>query len=318
MSAALGRSLELYYVDGRPDGMLTAELFNWTGHVLMAPRTQIATALGRPEARHAGIYLLIGEQAGEPRAYIGESEDISARIKTHDTAKEWWTSAVLVTTAGNKLNKAHVRYLEARLIAEARAIGRVLLDNGTNPPRTSLSEADVAKMEAFLENLFIVLPAVRVDMFIQRARSATVAGADATPIMAAASPSAVTSRPAAAAPVRFRIEVPRNRLRATARLEDGEFIVEAGSLARLCWEGVDGQTASYAPLHAELVRAGVLAPEGDHRVFSRDYAFRSPSAAAAVVTGRSTGGPSAWRLQGEDISYREWEARQLTVQTAPA
>ena len=57
MTSALGRSLELYYIDGRPDGMLTAELFNWTGHVLMAPRTQIATALKRPEAGYAGVYL---------------------------------------------------------------------------------------------------------------------------------------------------------------------------------------------------------------------------------------------------------------------
>ena len=32
-----GRSLELYFIDGRPDGMLTAEVFNWTGHVLSRP-----------------------------------------------------------------------------------------------------------------------------------------------------------------------------------------------------------------------------------------------------------------------------------------
>jgi hypothetical protein len=31
MTATLGRSLELYYIDGKPDGMLAAELFNWTG-----------------------------------------------------------------------------------------------------------------------------------------------------------------------------------------------------------------------------------------------------------------------------------------------
>jgi hypothetical protein len=30
-----GKSLELYFIDGKPDGMLTAEVFNWTGHVLM-------------------------------------------------------------------------------------------------------------------------------------------------------------------------------------------------------------------------------------------------------------------------------------------
>ncbi|MEZ5751520.1 MAG: hypothetical protein R3D60_05985 [Paracoccaceae bacterium] len=33
-----GRSLELYFIDGRPDGMLTAEVFNWTGQ---GPRIQI-------------------------------------------------------------------------------------------------------------------------------------------------------------------------------------------------------------------------------------------------------------------------------------
>ena len=45
-SPAAGRSLELHYIDGRPDGMLTAEMFNWTGHVLMTPRTQLAQAAG--------------------------------------------------------------------------------------------------------------------------------------------------------------------------------------------------------------------------------------------------------------------------------
>jgi len=40
-----GRSLELFFIDGRPDGMLTAEVFNWTGHVLMTPRTRISEAL---------------------------------------------------------------------------------------------------------------------------------------------------------------------------------------------------------------------------------------------------------------------------------
>ena len=35
--ANIGKSLELFFIDGRPDGMLTAEVFNWTGHVLMTP-----------------------------------------------------------------------------------------------------------------------------------------------------------------------------------------------------------------------------------------------------------------------------------------
>ncbi|TPG55037.1 GIY-YIG nuclease family protein [Sphingomonas glacialis] len=302
MTRAIGRSLELYYIDGRPDGMLTAELFNWTGHVLMTPRTQIAEALARPEASYAGVYLLIGEQEGEPRAYVGEGEDISARIRSHDVRKEWWTSAVLITAAANKLNKAHVRYLEARLIAEARAIGRVPLDNGTNPTLAALSEADVAKMEAFLENLFIVLPAVRVDMFIRRARpTAAKTQPDAAP--------AVETSTDAPEAKRFVLENRRHDIHATAVLRDGEFIVEAGSTARGSWAGLAHH--NYVGLYSELIRSGVLAPQGNHCVFTESYAFSSPSAAATVVFGRAASGPQSWRLEGSEMTYKEWEAARI-------
>lgn len=307
MTSAVGRSLELYYIDGRPDGMLTAELFNWTGHVLMTPRTQIAAALARAEASYAGVYLLIGELEGEPRAYIGEGEDIAARIKQHDVNKDWWTSAILITAAANKLNKAHVRFLEARLIAEARAIGRIPLDNATNPPTPSLSEADVSKMEAFLENLFIVLPAVRVDMFIRRARPTV-----SRPKVAVDRPQSVESDSSisVSAP-RFILDTRKHGLHATAILSDGEFIVEAGSQARETWVGPDYH--SYAQLHGELLRSAVLAPHGGHCVFTENYAFNSPSAAAAVIFGRAASGPQAWRLDGTGMTYREWEARQLST-----
>ena len=95
---------------------------------LVTPRTQISQALARKEARYTGIYLLLGEADGEPLAYVGEGEDIAERIRNHDARKDWWTKAVLVTTGANNLNKAHVKYLEARLIEEAQAIGRVPLD----------------------------------------------------------------------------------------------------------------------------------------------------------------------------------------------
>jgi hypothetical protein len=143
-------------------------------------------------------------------------------------------------------------------------------------------------------------------MFIQRARpAAPIAAAAVLPVETGGHPSVNDG------PVRFVLETPKHDLRATAVLSDGEFIVEAGSLARDMWRGLNGQTGSYAPLHAELVRSGVLTAQGDRCVFTRNYAFNSPSAAAAVINGRSTSGPAAWRLEGQDLSYRDWEARQL-------
>lgn len=307
---AVGRSLELYYTDGQPDGMVTAELFNWTGHVLKVPRIRLAEAIAREETGYAGVYLLLGEQGDEARAYIGEAEDIGTRIRQHAAQKDWWTQAVLVTAAANKLNKAHVRYLEARLIAEARAIGRLPLDNGVAPALPSLSEADVAKMETFLDNLLVVLPAVRVDMFIRRARPAS-----AVPSLRSTDQPAPhqTSGTSPADDVPFVLEARRHGLRATAVLRDGEFIVEQGSTARTTWVGAE--THSYASLHAELVRSGVVVVDGDRAIFSQNYAFNSPSAAAAVVYGRSANGPTAWRLAGEALSYKDWEERRLAQLT---
>lgn len=288
-----GRSLELYFIDGRPDGMLTAEVFNWTGHILMAPRTQISAALTRKEARYTGTYLLLGERDGQPLAYIGEGDDISHRIKNHDINKDWWTTVVLVTSAANNLHKAHVQYLEARLIEIARSIGRVPLDNGNTPTRPSLPEAAQANMEGFLDYLLMVLPALRVDLFLASTRP----NQPAKPIG--------TNAPL------FELVNRRHGLSATARLEEGDFIVEAGSLARAEWFGQGTLDSGYAQLHAELVRMGVLVLQDERATFAKAYAFKSPSAAAAVVNGRPANGTIEWKVRGTGQTYKEWEAVQL-------
>jgi hypothetical protein len=295
---AKGRSLELYFIEGKPDGMLTAEVFNWTGHVLMTPRTQITAALQRKEARYTGVYLLIGDRNGEPCAYIGEGEDISDRIRNHDTKRDWWSTAILITSAANNLNKAHVKYLESRLIEEARSVGKVTLDNGTLPARPSLSEAGQANMEAFLDYLLMVLPALRIDMFLRNTR-----------------PARVTPAPAQSqAPPVFELKNKKHDLHATASLENGEFIVQAGSLARANWASPRWGNTGYAQLHAELLKMGVLKSNGPHCVFAENYAFKSPSAAAAVVNGRPTNGTTEWKVQGSPTTYKQWEAEQLANQ----
>lgn len=293
MSGPEGRSLELYFIDGRPDGMLTAEVFNWTGHILMAPRTQIGAALARKEARYTGVYLLLGERDGQQLAYLGEGDDVSHRIKNHDINKDWWTSVVLVTSTANNLHKAHVQYLEARLIEVARSVGRVGLDNATTPARPTLSEAAQSNMETFLDYLFMVLPALRIDMFLASTR-----------------PEAPTRHQAMPTPV-FELVNRRHGLLATAKLEDGDFIVDAGSMARAQWFGQGTGESGYAQLHAELVRMGVLVVDSGKAIFAKAYAFKSTSAAAAVVSGRPANGTLEWKVRGTGQTYKAWEAEQL-------
>ena len=302
-----GKSLQLYFIDGRPDGMLTAEVFNWTGHVLMAPRTQIRTALDREEAGRTGVYLLLGEslpagqegQGGEALAYIGKAENISNRIRYHLTQEKmnWWETAVLVTSANNNLNAAHVTYLEARLIEKARAVGFPLY-NANNPARPGLSEADQVNMEVFLDYLLMILPALRIDVFPDRWGLEDCCSA----------------RPAQEnGPVVFELDAPNLNLRATAFLEkNGDFVVQQGSQARLQWAGGD-YTPRYAKEHARLVSLGVLHPdpEGNNLVFTKNWPFTRTSAAASVVLGMPANGRIRWRRQGNGQAYGDWEGNQL-------
>jgi hypothetical protein len=287
--SANGRSLELYFVDGKPDGMLTAEVFNWTGHVLAAPRTQILEALSRDEAGRTGVYILLGERDGAPLAYIGEGEEVRERVRQHVKQKDWWNSAVLISSAADNLNKAHVKYLEARLIEIANSVG-ALLDNANTPTRPKLTEAGCANMEGFLENLFIVLPAVRVDLFLNKRRFAQASSLGSTAIT----------------PPTFEIVSSKHKLCATATLESGEFIVQKGSTVRNVWAGKTGNP-SYQGLYDELHRTGALQANGDHSQFVDSYAFNSPSAAAAVIFGRASNGRTAWKVVGEKRTYADWE-----------
>ncbi len=290
-----GRSLELYFVDGNPDGMQTAELFGWTGHVLLTPRTKIVQALQRNESGHTGIYVLLGENEHGPLAYVGESEDIGNRLREHAKTKDWWELAVLISSAANNLHKAHVKYLESRLVEVALAVGKIKLENGNKPTRSSLSEAATANMEEFLDNLMIVLPALRIDVFLDKVQTK----------LPSLQKNSILNFP------EFELITNRTGVRAIANLEAGEMIVQAGSIARKEWVGDTTAKTHYFILHEKLLKSGVLLANKTHAVFQKNYAFSSPSAAGAVINGRSTSGPREWKLRGTKKTYAEWEAEQL-------
>lgn len=290
-----GRSLELFFVDGQPEGMLTAEVFNWTGHVLRLPRTRLAEGLSRPEARQTGVYILLGAAEEGEMAYIGETENLSERLRQHAKQKDWWDEAVLITTAGDALHKAHVKYLESRLVELAVDAGNRPLENGNAPTRPSLNEAATANMESFLETLQMVLPAIRVDLLQSGKRA---------PVRAAEDPAPETEEV-------FEFKVAKHGIHARAVLRDGEMVVLKGSVVRPKWAGDRKYNASSWKLHDNLVNNGIIVVNNGQATLTQDYAFTSPSAAADVVAGRGANGRISWQLP-DGRTYAEWEETKLS------
>lgn len=304
-----GRSIRLFLVDGSPNGLLTAEIMNWTGHALTGPRTRLSELVKRPECSGTGIYFLVGpdpDNTARPLVYIGESDDVAKRLKQHNQpeekgGKDFWERVCLITSKDQNLTKAHVKYLESQLIALATASGRCGLKNGTAHDYTVLPEADQADMAFFSEQIRTILPVLGLEFL--RPPSPKVSN----------SQSETQNAQLSSTPV-FELKRPQSGIKAQAQEVDGEFVVLAGSMARDQWT-TNGE-GGYKDLFNQLCSDGVLTlVNGDHRTFSQDYAFSSPSAAAAVVSGRSSNGRKSWLVEGTKTTYGEWQAQQVENET---
>lgn len=292
-----GRSVRLFLAEGTPTGILTAEIVNWTGHVLSAPRTRLESALKRSELKKTGIYILYGSplDADLPLVYIGEGDDISIRLSSHsrDDDKDFWERFIAVTNKDMNLTKAHVKYLEGRLITLLKEAKKSQVTNRTDPSFDRLPEADISDMESFLEQLQLVLPVVGVDFFRKVASSSTTN-------LAADSVETPT----------FAIENKRKGISATAREIDGEFVILAGSTGDL------KEAASFSErlknLRDQNLTIGKISKVSDSTFkLLEDIAFSSPSAAAVFLFGSSRNGRTTWSVQGNTMTYGEWKETLL-------
>ena len=110
-------TIKLFLVHGSPNGLRTAELSNWSGKAVSAPKTEIPELLKREELGSPGFYILTGidPDSGDKAIYIGEAENVSNRLKGH-VSKDFWNSVTVFVSKDENLTKAHIRYLEGKLI----------------------------------------------------------------------------------------------------------------------------------------------------------------------------------------------------------
>ena len=292
--AAQGRSVRLFLAEGSATGILTAEIVNWTGHALAAPRTRLEVALQRDELKRTGVYILYGDGMDRdlPTVYVGEGDDISARLRSHsrDENKEFWDRFIAVTSKDMNLTKAHVKYLEARLIALLRDAKKCELHNKTEPSFDRLPEADISDMESFLEELQLLLPVMGIDFF----RKPRVKQADAS----------------ASDDVTFKLSHNAKGISAQAIEIDGEFVVLAGATGSLL-EAQSFHEKQKAARDQAFETGRAVRTNNDNFRLEEDIAFSSPSAAAVFLFGTSRNGRTDWQVVGRGMNYGAWKDIQL-------
>jgi hypothetical protein len=266
-------TIKLFLPRGDAKSLRTAEISNWTGKAAAAPRTEMDELLAREELDKAGVYILTGTDplTNAPRAYIGEAEVIRERLKQHKT-KEFWISAIVFVSKDENLTKAHVRYLESRLLAEAAQINRFTLEQN-QAGGSKLPESDREDMEVFLARIRQLLPVLGSDILTPIAQS--------------------SGKAQPGGELFCHIKGAEARGQRTAN----GFVIFQGSTAVL----EDRPSAESYPYvvaqRKQLVADGTLVEKTGFLVFTKDSEFTSASAAAVVIHGGSANGLTAWKTQ---------------------
>jgi hypothetical protein len=297
MNNTLGRpcSIRIFLADGTPDGLRIVEKSNWTGRAVVSSRSQIDRALARAELAQPGVYVLTGVgEDGSPRIYVGEADVLRDRIRQHVASKEFWTRLVAFSSTNEGLNKAHVRYLESRLIGLAKKANQWDIENATAPASPPLSEADRADAEWFLAEMLLIFPILNIDAFEiadERTRVSSQMKGDMD------------------LPLLFLDE--RGAKGQGREAADG-FVVLKGSQARA--SEVESIHEYLRDLRRQLIEREVMVSDGDRYIFTQDFRFGSPSTAAGVLVGASANGRVAWRNE-KGVTLKELQ--QCRVDAIP-
>ena len=237
---------------------------------MACPRSEFERLLKREESHNPGVYFLTGvdPETNKNAIYIGEAECIRERIKSH-LAKDFWNSIAFFITKDDNLTKAHIRFLEGRLIEIAKIAGRSVVMNSQGSG-AKLPESDREDMEIFLEKMQQVLPVLGVEAFVQ-----TV------------SKDQVESK-------KEMLSCKIKKVCASGYLTPNGMVVLAGSEAVLIERDSAKKWPSVMVQRNKLIEEGGLVVQGDKYVFVKDTEFTSPSAAAAVIHGGSANGLTAW------------------------
>ncbi len=285
MSNTHGKTVKLYYEQGNHDGIINAEMMNWTGFAVAAPRTSLAALYQLEEVRGAGIYFLISDD--DKKVYVGETMNGIQRMKDHDERKDFWDTLVLVQTKDFNLTKTHCSYLEhrcARIIEKDSLFSlensKSLSDYTGTLPRSAIND-----MEVFLENLRFILPAMGITILqnLSFTKNEQKVAAE------------------------FVLKV--GDVDGEVYLQEEQLILKKGSVGntmvkKSLYESIKNRREI-------LIEKGILKIEGEKIIVQEDFKVSSLSTAACYLTGYPISGPQNWKLKGTKLPYKEWEKQQL-------
>lgn len=278
------KTVQIFLPDGNARSIRIAEITSRTVQAVQIPRQKLHKVEARDEVQRVGVYFLfgdVGDDASKPPAYVGEAENCFNRIEGHHRRKEFWTTAITITSKTRSFTKAHARRLEYDCIRQAKEAERFRLQNTQMPAEPHIPEPMLAEIRdnfGTVQTLLSMLGFPILDPLVSAAGEK-----EGGPTL---------------------LHCKGKGAEATGEYTEDGLVVHSGSKARL--DSVPSVTESVQRRRENLKQEGVLEVEDGALVFQQDHAFNSPSGAAGVVLGRSSNGWRDW-VNGDGETLDEIE-----------
>ena len=153
------------------DGKKTVYVANRDIRCEYVPRHKVSTF----KSDYVAVYLLIGsdEEQGD-FIYVGETEEAAIRLLNHDKKKEFWDYAYFFFSNTHNLNKADVKFLEAKIYQAIKEAGRYKLENASIPKESHVHDIRQSELmdmfktiEFILGGAFNLFPFKKVDLQLE-------------------------------------------------------------------------------------------------------------------------------------------------------
>ncbi len=269
-------------MDGEATGRIKASMANWTGLAYKIPRTLLEESRDRQDLKQNGVYFLFGtsDETGGSIVYVGQAgsrktgEGMLTRLFEHkrDADKDYWTEAVVFTTANNTFGPTEISYLENRFCNMAIDAKRYEVKNGNDPSPGNVTEEKESELEEYVDNAKILMGALGHKVFepiVAKDREAEIISEE-------------INEPT--------LYLARKDARAKGRQTREGFVVLAGSV-------ISSETTPSCPEHVLRIRnaARTKGLINDNNMLVEDILLSSPSTAAGFAGGASLNGNVMWK-----------------------
>lgn len=271
-----GKTISIFIPDSNPRGIKICDIKDSIVKAIFIPRNKLENVSKRSDISDPGIYFLIGEEdeIGKWRIYIGEAENLLTRVKQHNSGKDFWNTAICFVSEKRNINKAHIKYLENHCVEEAKRVNKCKIENGTIPTQSTLTEQDIDFMLSFFDDLKILIATLGFPIFEENIKE------------------------------KKNIFICKGK----ESFAEGEYSEDGMTVyvgARISISEAPAIGAWASKIRSSLIEQGVMIKEGETYVLKETYTFKSPSAAAAVILGRSANGWTEWKNKnGETLDKR--------------